>query len=171
MQVQGESSFLFVDSLVPFGLTRCSHRWLAMMHGATTQTIPVVTSYETLGEDALKHAIDSTEPKLMFTEPQLLKQTVKMLGSCPSLRYIVYNNTPLLDDKLLEDIRKQFNEVQFLSFEDLRQLGEQNPVEPVRPTADDLFCIMYTSGSTGAPKGVLIKHSTFVAAGKSLLMS
>lgn len=139
-----------------------------MMHGATSQTIPVVTSYETLGEDALKHAIDSTEPKLIYTEPQLLKQVAKMLESRVSLQYVVYNDTPTLDQELLKNLKNKFNNVQFLSFEDLRTLGEKNPVEPVRPTADDLCCIMYTSGSTGAPKGVLIKHSTFVAAGKFL---
>jgi long-chain acyl-CoA synthetase len=43
-------------------------------------------------------------------------------------------------------------------------MGENNPVEAVPPQSDDLCCIMYTSGSMGAPKGVLLKHKNVVAA-------
>lgn len=50
------------------------------------------------------------------------------------------------------------------SFEELRHLGEKNPVDPVHPSPEDLCCIMYTSGSTDVPKGVPIKHKAVIAA-------
>lgn len=37
-------------------------------------------------------------------------------------------------------------------------------VERLRPTAEDLAIIMYTSGSTGNPKGVMISHRNVLAA-------
>ena len=36
-------------------------------------------------------------------------------------------------------------------------------LEKVAPTKDDLAIIMYTSGTSGNPKGVLITHGNFVA--------
>ena len=37
-------------------------------------------------------------------------------------------------------------------------------VDPVPPAPEDLCCIMYTSGSTGPPKGVPLKHKAVLAA-------
>ena len=51
-----------------------------------------------------------------------------------------------------------------MSFEELRKLGEENTVDPVPPKPEDLCCIMYTSGSTGPPKGVPLTHGNVIAA-------
>lgn len=41
----------------------------------------------------------------------------------------------------------------------LTELGQ--PIEPYLPTMDDLMSIVYTSGSTGNPKGAMIKYSAY----------
>ena len=60
-----------------------------------------------------------------------------------------------------------------LSFDELLQSGKDRPVAaselPSKPTPDDLYCIMYTSGSTGPPKGVLLTHGNIIAAGTIFL--
>lgn len=42
-------------------------------------------------------------------------------------------------------------------------LGSENPTEHSPPKPDDVACIMYTSGSTGNPKGVIMSHKNLVA--------
>jgi len=54
-----------------------------------------------------------------------------------------------------------------LPLSEILEVGKANPTKPEdmgpKPTPDDLFCIMYTSGSTGAPKGVLLTHGNIIA--------
>jgi long-chain acyl-CoA synthetase len=52
---------------------------------------------------------------------------------------------------------------QLYSIEELKKIGADTPAEPCPPTEEDICTIMYTSGTTGDPKGVLIKHSAVVA--------
>ena len=49
------------------------------------------------------------------------------------------------------------------SFEELLEEGAAKPLEPVKASPEDLCTIMYTSGTTGDPKGVLIKHKNVLA--------
>ena len=44
------------------------------------------------------------------------------------------------------------------SMAELEKMGEQNPVEPEIPHYDDVAILIYTSGTTAEPKGVLLTH-------------
>lgn len=130
--------------------------------------MPIVTAYDTLGEEGLKHSMQQTHAKAIFLDAHLLGKLNNVLKSAKDIKHVVYNGKDGVKDADIENIKKTHPEVSVQSFEELRKSGEENMVDPVPPKAEDLCCIMYTSGSTGAPKGVLLKHKNVIAARESL---
>ena len=145
--------------------------WLATAHGASSQSMPIVTAYDTLGEDGLKHSLLQTNAKAIFLDPHLLTKLIKPLKEAKDIQYVIYNDddapaskadpeTVKANIKKLTDTHPHLN---VHSFSDFIKLGKDNMVEPTPPKPEDLCCIMYTSGSTGTPKGVLLTHKNVVA--------
>ncbi|KAF2835225.1 acetyl-CoA synthetase-like protein [Patellaria atrata CBS 101060] len=141
-----------------------SPRWLAIAHGAISQSIPIVTAYDTLGEEGLKHSLLQTKAKLIYTDPHLLTKLIRPLNEAKSIDFVVYDDLNGVKQEDIDKLKKAHPHLTIHSFDELIRFGEKNPIEPTPPKPDDLACIMFTSGSTGTPKGVMIKHSNIVAA-------
>jgi long-chain acyl-CoA synthetase len=147
--------------------TESSARWLAMSHGCGSQSISIVTAYDTLGSSGVEHSLAQTQARAMFIDPHLLKTASGPLKKATHVKYLIYNETSIFSDgSEIEPFKKAHPELTILSFEELRIMGEENPVDVVPPSAEDLFCIMYTSGTSGLPKGVPMTHGGILAAGK-----
>lgn len=140
-----------------------SSYWLAMSHGAASQSMPIVTAYDTLGEEGLRHSMVATKAKLIFLDPHLLPTLTNVLKDATEIRHVVWNSQNKVKQEHIDKLTAAYPNVKVISFDDLKKLGEENPSEPAPPQADDLCCIMYTSGSTGTPKGVPLKHSNVIA--------
>ena len=143
-----------------------SQYWLAMGHGAASQSMAIVTAYDTLGEEGLRHSMVATKAKAIFLDPHLLPTLGNVLKDATEIRHVIYNTQNQVKQDHIDKLKSAFPHVNILSVEELRKLGEENPVDPVPPAPEDLCCIMYTSGSTGTPKGVPLKHKHVVASGK-----
>lgn len=128
--------------------------------------MPIVTAYDSLGEEGLKHSMCQTQAKAIFLDPYLLPKLVNPFKEATSVQHVIYNHVGEVNQAHVDKLRQEYPYLNIISFEDLRKLGEDNPVDPVPPQSEDLCGIMYTSGSTGTPKGVPLKHRNVVAASK-----
>ncbi|WPH04741.1 Hypothetical protein R9X50_00763600 [Acrodontium crateriforme] len=139
--------------------------WITVAHGAFSQSITLATAYDTLGEEGLTHSLVQTKAKAIFIDPALLPRVTKAIHKAKDIQAIVYNeHAPQpIDQKDIDALKKEHPQVSIHSFGEFLATATEL-VDPVPPSADSLACIMYTSGSTGAPKGVLLKHSTIIAA-------
>ena len=137
-----------------------------MSHAAASQSVPIATAYDTLGEEGLRHSLKQTKAKAIYTEASLLKTLTRVAKDTTDLKIVIYNDLNKVNEADIEKFSSANNELKVISVSALRKLGQEKPVEPKPPKPDDLCCIMYTSGSTGTPKGVPIKHKAVIAAGK-----
>ncbi|RKF80480.1 Acyl-CoA synthetase FUM16 [Golovinomyces cichoracearum] len=141
-----------------------SMNWLAVAHATTSQSIPIVTSYATLGEAGLTTSLTQTKAKAIFTDPELLSKLINPLQVATHVKFVIYNDQYALKDSDIDPLRKAHPNLRIFSLSALQQLGISTPVEAVPPSPDNLACIMYTSGSTGVPKGVCLTHKNIIAA-------
>jgi long-chain acyl-CoA synthetase len=131
-----------------------------------SQGMAIVTAYDTLGEEGLKHSLLQTNAKAIFLDPTLLATIVNPLKDAKEIKTVIYNSESEVKQADLDKLKAAHPDLKVLSFEELRQLGEENPVELAKVSPEDLACIMYTSGSTGPPKGVPLTHKNVVAGSK-----
>ncbi|TKA63679.1 hypothetical protein B0A49_12373 [Cryomyces minteri] len=139
--------------------------WFSVAHGASSQSITIATAYDTLGGEGLSHSLVQAKAKAIFLDPTLIPRVTKALDKAKDVKTVVYNEDApqKVEQKDIEGLKQKHPDVEVYSFQQFQHLAAE-AVEPVPPTAEDLMCIMYTSGSTGAPKGVLLKHKNIVAA-------
>ncbi|CAO3622760.1 unnamed protein product [Mucor hiemalis] len=135
--------------------------WMTVAHGAFTQNMAIVTAYETLGAEGLLHSMNEAEVEAIYTSAELLKTLASVLPQCTVKPLVIYSGEAKEDD--IKSIRDIIGD-RIHTLEEIKTIGQENPQRPTKPGRDDLCCIMYTSGSTGAPKGVILNHSNLVGA-------
>ncbi|PFH59779.1 hypothetical protein XA68_11887 [Ophiocordyceps unilateralis] len=140
-----------------------SRQWLSMSHACASQSISIVTAYDTLGESGVQHSLVQTKSSTIFVDPHLLKTATNPIKNSSVKTVIINNSCMFAQGGEIQEFKQAHPDLTVLTYEELRQLGEENMVDPKPAKPTDLFCVMYTSGSTGPPKGACITHEGLLA--------
>lgn len=141
-----------------------------------SQSLFSVSLYDTLGPDTTEYIINHASLSCVVTSLMHIPTLLKLKPKCPTLKFIVCLDTLYQGDlpkmskaEILAQFAADYG-VGLYTMEDVEAIGRTNPRPMNPPVADDIITINYTSGTTGDPKGVVLKHRNAVAGASSALL-
>ena len=172
-----DTSYHFGGGLLSLGTVRGEH--VGLLADNRKEWLQADMGIMAIGAVDVPRGCDATERELRFIFSTAECKTIvveneaqiqKVLGfkeDLPNLcRFISF-------DAVQEETKSKSKEagVEVLQFEEVLQLGteycQQNPTkldeELDKGKSDDLACLIFTSGTTGEPKGVMLTHGNFLA--------
>ncbi|KAG7388802.1 hypothetical protein PHYPSEUDO_011821 [Phytophthora pseudosyringae] len=136
--------------------------WVVVDHAAYSYSAVVVALYDTLGPDSTQFILNQTEvATIVCTAAELPKLTL-VCSTCPHLKNVVISGGCTGDAQFEAESDARAAGLNVLHLEVVETEGQKHPIAPELPNGDDVATIMYTSGTTGDPKGAMLTHSAIL---------
>lgn len=119
-------------------------------------TVPI---YESNTPEQAQFIIEDSEAKVVFVENALqFKKIEKVWDKLPGLKHVILIES---QDRLLQEGRVHSFREELLQHTEEGARAYQDAIEKAEPK--DVMSIVYTSGTTGNPKGAMMMHDNFLA--------
>uniref|UniRef100_A0A0D9V466 Long-chain-fatty-acid--CoA ligase n=1 Tax=Leersia perrieri TaxID=77586 RepID=A0A0D9V466_9ORYZ len=133
--------------------------WVISMQACNAHGIYCVPLYDTLGAGAVEFILCHAEVEIAFVEEKKIGEVLKTFPNATK-----YLKTIVSFGKVNHEQKEKVEQigVSIYSWEEFLQLGGEEKYELPTKEKDDICTIMYTSGTTGDPKGVLISNRSII---------
>ncbi|KAK7253084.1 hypothetical protein RIF29_37504 [Crotalaria pallida] len=136
-----------------------SAEWIISMEACNAHGLYCVPLYDTLGAGAVEFIISHAEVSIAFVEEKKIPELLKTFpNAAKHLRTIVSFGKVTPEQK--QEIEK-FG-LAIYSWEEFLLVGQNQSFDLPVKKRSDISTIMYTSGTTGDPKGVLISNESII---------
>lgn len=172
-----DTSYHFGGGLLSLGTVRGEH--VGLLADNRKEWLQADMGIMAIGAVDVPRGCDATERELRFIFSTAECKTIVVENEAQILKVLGFKeDLPNLSrfisfDAVQEETKSKSKEagVEVLQFEDVLKLGteycQQNPTkldeELDKGKSDDLACLIFTSGTTGEPKGVMLTHGNFLA--------